>query len=124
MQAEQPVATAVEGCRAAAVPHLPSGGQDFRQFLEPGPQVSEPFNDVHGGEAFHLAAAFQFVHEVDHRAFPQGPQRLLVARREIDEPGYEGGEGAELIAARPDPVGWVRCASRAESLPKSWHPSQ
>jgi hypothetical protein len=67
---------------------------------------------VHGGEAFHLAAAFQFVHEVDHRPFAQGPQRLLVGGREVDEPGYQGGEGAELIAARPDPgrLGPVRLA--------------
>ncbi len=48
---------------AAAVPHKPSGRQDLRQFLEPGPQVSKSFDDVHGGEAFHLAGTFQFVHE-------------------------------------------------------------
>ena len=34
---------------------------------------------------------------------PRAPQRLLVAGREVDEPGYQGGEGAELIAARSDP---------------------
>jgi len=28
--------------------------QDLRQFLEPGPQVSESFDEVHGGEAFFL----------------------------------------------------------------------
>ena len=43
---------------AAAVPHKPSGRQDLRQFLEPGPQVSQSLNDVHGGEAFHLAGTF------------------------------------------------------------------
>ena len=72
-----------------AVPQLPSGGQDLGQFLEPGPQVSEPSGDVHGGEAFHFAAAFQFVREVDHRSFAEGPQRLPVGGREVDEPGYQ-----------------------------------
>ena len=44
-------------------PYPRSGGQDLDQFLEPGPQVSEPFGHVHGGEAFHLAAARQAVHQ-------------------------------------------------------------
>src|SRR5580692_1172336 len=88
---------------AAAVPNLPSGGQDLPKFLEPGPQVAEALDEVHGGQAFHLAAAFQFVHEVDHGHFTQGTQRLLVTGRVVDEPGYQGGEGTELVAARSDP---------------------
>ena len=106
------------------LPHPRSGGQGLRQFLEPGPQVSQPLGDVHGGEAFHLADVFQFVDEVDYRPVAQGPQPVLVA----------GGRWANLditvakvpSSSRRGPIlaGWVRRASRAESLPKSWHPSQ
>jgi hypothetical protein len=88
--------------------------------------VSKSFDDVHGGEAFHLAGTFQFVHETGRRPFAQGPQRLLVGGREVDEPGYKGGEGAEIIAARPDPgrLGPARfaCGEPAEvvaSVPSS-----
>ena len=124
MHAERSAAIVIEIADAAAVPRLPSGRQDLGQFPEPGPQVSETLGDVHAGEAFHLAATFEFVRQVDHRPFAEGAQRLLVAGREVGEPGYQGGEGAEFIAARPVLTGWVLRASRADSLPKSWHPSQ
>jgi hypothetical protein len=44
--------------------------------------------------------------------FAQGTQRLLVSGREVGEPGYQRGEGAEFIAARPGPgrLGPVRLA--------------
>lgn len=78
--------------RPAAAPT--SGGQDLSQFLKAWPQVSEPLDDVHGGEAADLTAAFQFMHEVNHRPLAQRPQRLLVSGRQMDEPGYQGGEDA------------------------------
>ena len=71
MQAEQPsIVLAIESCRCRGSTMPVLGGQGLRQFLEPGPQVPQPRGDVHGGEAYHLAAAFQFAHEVDHRPFP------------------------------------------------------
>src|SRR5215469_5378748 len=47
------------------------------------------------------------MHEVGHWPFSQGPQRLFQGGGEgRAEPGYQGGEGAELIAARSGP-GWL-----------------
>jgi hypothetical protein len=80
-----------------------SAGQDRGQFPKPGPQVPDPSGHVHRGEAFHLAAVLQLAHQVDSGATAQGPQRLLVTGREVSQPGYHGGEGAEFVAPRPDP---------------------
>src|SRR5689334_13346117 len=73
------------------------------QSLEPGPQVAEALDHVHRGEAFYLTAVLQFVHQVDRRPFTQGSQCLLITGRQVSEPRYQGGEGAEFVAARPDP---------------------
>ena len=117
--------------RAARHRHLgpvmgPSSGPREPADGEPGPQVAQRLADVHGGEPRDLAAIFQFVRQVGHRPVAQGPQRLLVMGREARaDPGYQRGEGAELIAARPDPGRLYPAGpSRAKSLPKSWHPSQ
>ena len=102
-------------------PAVQAGG--LRKSSRPGHGHPAPRRTSMAARRSHLAAAFQFVHQVDHRPLAQGAQRLLVGGWEVDEPGYQGGEGTALHRRRgPILAGWVLRAPRAESLPKSWHP--
>ena len=80
-----------------------SAGQDHRQFPSRGRRYPSPW--AMSMAARRSTSPLPSSSCTRHAACPfgRGPQRLLAGGREADEPGYQGGEGAELIAARPDP---------------------